>query len=54
MLFDDILTVLEDIFLRHEEVLHLRNNRFFFFVNRDLRGRIALVWAVNSQFLLKT
>lgn len=44
MLFDNILTTLEEIFLRHDATLSLRAHRTSFYINRDLRGRIALVW----------
>lgn len=48
MLFDNILEVLENIFLHSDEALHLQSCRQLFFVNRDLRGRIALVWDADS------
>ena len=48
MLFDNILTTLEGIFLHHDEALRLRSLKHLFFVNRDLRGRIALVWDAAS------
>ena len=48
MLFDNILNTLEGIFLHHDEALRLRSLRHLFFVNRDLRGRIALVWDAAS------
>lgn len=48
MLFDNILTTLEGVFLHHDEALRLQSLRHLFFVNRDLRGRIALVWDAAS------
>lgn len=48
MIFDNILSTLEDIFLHHNEALCLQSHRSLFFVNRDLRGRIALVWDAAS------
>ena len=48
MLFDNILTTLEEIFLHHDKALRLQSLRHLFFVNRDLRGRIALVWDAAS------
>ncbi|WP_294558650.1 ArsA-related P-loop ATPase [uncultured Mailhella sp.] len=41
--FDDLMGKLEEIFLRHDEALHLGAKTEFFFVNRDLFGRISLV-----------
>ena len=49
MLFDNILTSLEDIFLCHDRSLSLRERRNLFYINRDLRGRAALVWDVASS-----
>lgn len=49
MIFDNILNKLEDIFLHHNEALCLQRRRSLFFVNRDLRGRIALVWDAASR-----
>ena len=44
MLFDKMLATLEDIFLRHDSALFLRKRKESFYINRDLRGRAALVW----------
>lgn len=49
ILFDEILAELEQIFLRHDNALSLREHRESFYVNRDLRGRAALVWDTESQ-----
>lgn len=48
MVFDGMLTELERIFLRHDGTLSLRENRDSFYINRDLRGRAALVWDAAS------
>lgn len=48
ILFDDILANLEKIFLQYDKALSLREHRKFFYVNRDLRGRVALVWDAAS------
>ena len=42
-LFDDLMGKLEEIFLRHDDELQLSAKTEFFFVNRDLFGRISLV-----------
>lgn len=44
MLFDRMLSELEKVFLHYESELPLRANKEKFFVNRDLRGRVSLVW----------
>lgn len=44
MLFDNMLEELERIMLRHEDALHLKERLDLFYVNRDLRGRVVLVW----------
>ena len=49
MLFDNILTTLEGIFLHHDEALRLRSLKHLFFVNRDLRGRIVMRGAITHQ-----
>ena len=49
IMFDDILAELEQIFLRHDGALSLRERRESFYVNRDLRGRVALVWDAASR-----
>ena len=48
MLFDTMLAALEEIFLKYESDLSLREHSQDFFVNRDLRGRAALVWDEGS------
>ncbi|MBQ9407546.1 MAG: AAA family ATPase [Desulfovibrio sp.] len=48
MLFDNILTALEDIFLSYDSILSLRDHREFFYINRDMRGRASLVWDAAS------
>lgn len=49
ILFDETLAELEKIFLRHDDSkLYLRKHQESFYVNRDLRGRAALVWDVVS------
>lgn len=49
MLDTDILASLEDILLCHERSLSLREKRELFYINRDLRGRVALVF--DAAFL---
>lgn len=44
MRFEDILPTLENIFKKYEKTLPLKKNLNNFFVNRDLYGRITLVW----------
>ena len=48
MIFDSILASLEDIFLHYDNDLSLREHSQLFFINRDLRGRVALVWDADS------
>lgn len=44
MIFDNILVSLEKIFIRYNKILPLKKFIEHFFVNRDLFGRISLVW----------
>ena len=44
MLFDDMFSTIANIFAKYEEKIHLEASKEYFYVNRDLRGRVAIVW----------
>ncbi len=48
MLFDGALDSIKKIFEKYKEKLSLDANRDNYYVNRDLRGRIAIVWSSDS------
>lgn len=44
ILFDHVFSILEGIFAKYADNISLKENKNRFYVNRDLRGRVALVW----------